>query len=146
MMSLADSVSLVEFAWENARQGDLFIRKAPSCTIGTLAQAVINLFQSDAQVDVIGTRHAEKLSEALASREELSRAEDMGDYFRIRADARDLNYKIYVDEGDKALTQYDDYDSHTVELLSVTEVEDLLLTLPDVRRELALAGIRVEEG
>lgn len=145
MMSLADSVSLVEFAWENARQGDLFIRKAPSCTIGTLAQAVINLFQSDAQVDVIGTRHAEKLSEALASREELSRAEDMGEYFRIRADARDLNYKVYVDEGDKALTQYDDYDSNTVELLSVTEVEDLLLTLPDVRRELALAGIRVEE-
>lgn len=145
MMSLADSVSLVEFAWKHAAQGDLFIRKAPSCTIGDLAQAVINLFRSDARVDIIGTRHAEKVSEALASREELSRAEDMGDYFRIQADARDLNYKVYVEEGDRAHTQYDDYDSHTVQLMSVEEIEQLLLSLPDVRREMALAGITAGE-
>lgn len=141
MMSLAESVSLVEFAWEHANQGDLFIRKAPSCTIADLAQATINLFQADAKVDIIGTRHAEKISEALASREELARAQDMGDYFRIQADARDLNYKVFVDEGDKKNTQFEDYDSHTVELLTVEEVEDLLLTLPEMRRELQSAGV-----
>ncbi|MFJ6600825.1 polysaccharide biosynthesis protein [Micrococcus luteus] len=146
MMSLAASVELVEFAWEHANQGDLFIRKADSCTIGDLAQAVINLFQADAKVDVIGTRHAEKISEALASREELARAADMGDYFRIKADARDLNYKVYVDEGSTKNTAYDDYDSHTVERMTVKEVEQLLLTLPEIRHELALAGITPEEG
>jgi UDP-N-acetylglucosamine 4,6-dehydratase len=141
MMSLADSVELVEFAFHTAKQGDLFIRKAESCTVGDLAQAVINLFQADAKVEVIGTRHAEKLSEALASREELARAEDMGDYFRIQADNRDLNYNVYVDEGDKTLTAYDDYDSHTVDRMSVREVEDLLLTLPEVRDEMKAAGV-----
>lgn len=143
-MTLADSVSLVEFAFENANQGDLFIRKAESCTIADLAQAVINLFRVDAQVDVIGTRHAEKLSEALASQEELARAQDMGEYFRIQADYRDLNYKVYVEEGDRHVSEFADYDSHTVERLTVQGVEDLLLTVPEVRRELALAGIEVE--
>lgn len=141
MMSLTNSVSLVEFAFENAGQGDLFIRKASSCTIGDLAQAVINLFHSDARVEVIGTRHAEKVSEALASREELARAEDMGEYFRIPADNRDLNYNVYVEEGDRTQQLYDDYDSHTVERMTISEVEDLLLTLPEVRAELSLAGI-----
>lgn len=144
MMTLADSVSLVEFAFENARQGDLFIRKADSCRIADLAQAVINLFQSDAKVDVIGTRHAEKVSEALASQEELARAEDMGDYFRIQPDFRDLNYKVYVDEGDKRVTEYQDYDSHTVERLTIKGVEELLLTVPEVRHELAASGIDLE--
>ncbi|MEW1979516.1 polysaccharide biosynthesis protein [Citricoccus sp. NPDC079358] len=143
MMSLANSVSLVEFAFENANQGDLFIRKAESCTIGDLAQAVVNLFQVDAQVDVIGTRHAEKVSEALASREELARAEDMGEYFRIPADNRDLNYKIYVDEGDRTQQFFEDYDSHTVDRMTIPQIENLLLTLPEVRAELALAGLAV---
>ncbi|MBB4735679.1 UDP-glucose 4-epimerase [Micrococcus cohnii] len=146
MMSLANSVSLVEFAWEHADQGDLFIRKSPSCTIKDLAQAVINLFQADVSIDVIGTRHAEKVSEALASQEELARAEDMGDYFRIKADARDLNYGPYVEEGDKRQVMYDDYDSHTVERMTVSEVEDLLLTLPEVRRELDAAGLPTERN
>lgn len=141
MMSLADSVSLVEFAFHNAVQGDLFIRKAKACTIGDLAKAVINLFEADASVEVIGTRHAEKRSEALANREELSRAEDMGDYFRIKADARELNYGVYVDEGDPHQNQYDDYDSHTVDRMSIAEVEQLLLTLPEIHRELREAGI-----
>lgn len=141
MMSLADSVSLVEFAFHNAVQGDLFIRKAKACTIGDLARAVINLFEADASVEVIGTRHAEKQSEALANREELSRAEDMGDYFRIKADARELNYGVYVDEGDPRQNQYDDYDSHTVDRMSIPEVEQLLLTLPEIHRELREAGI-----
>lgn len=145
MMSLAHSVDLVEFAFQNAQQGDLFVRKAKACSIGTLARAVLNLFQSNAKLEVIGTRHAEKLSEALATREELARARDMGDYFRVEADKRDLNYSAYFEEGDTAQARFDDYDSHTVAQMSVEEVELLLLTLPEVRDELRLAGIAVEE-
>ena len=141
MMSLADSVDLVEFAFHNAEQGDLFIRKAEACTVRDLAQATINLFKSSSRIDVIGTRHAEKLSEALATREELSRARDLGDYFCIQADNRDLNYSIYVEEGDVEQAQYDDYDSHTVERMTVSDVEDLLLTLPEIRAELTAAGL-----
>lgn len=141
MMSLAHSVELVEFAFHNAQQGDLFVRKAKACSIGNLAQAVLNLFRSNAKIEVIGTRHAEKLSEALASREELSRARDMGDYFRIAADNRDLNYSVYFEEGDVAQSRFEDYDSHTVEQMPVAEVEELLLTLPEVREELRLAGL-----
>ena len=146
MMSLADSVDLVEFAFHNADQGDLFIRKAESCTVLDLAQATINLFKSSNRIDVIGTRHAEKLSEALASREELARARDMGDYFRIQADNRDLNYSIYVEEGDVEQAQYDDYDSHTVARMTVSDVEDLLLTLPEIRAELTAAGLPLGES
>ena len=131
MMSLAHSVDLVEFAFRNAQQGDLFVRKAKATSIGTLAQAVLNLFRSDATIEIIGTRHAEKLSEALATREELSRARDMGDYFRVVADNRDLNYSVYFEEGDIAQSRFEDYDSHTVEQMSVTEGEALLLTLPE---------------
>ncbi|HEY4577818.1 MAG TPA: polysaccharide biosynthesis protein [Yaniella sp.] len=145
MMSLQDSVSLVQYAFENAKQGDLFIRKAKSCTIGNLAQAVINLFQSSASVRIIGTRHAEKVSEALASREELARATDMGEYFRIPADNRELNYELYVEQGDRTQHFFQDYDSHTVERMNIAETEDLLLTLPEVRAELELAGIQVAE-
>jgi len=143
MMSLPSSVDLVEFAFHNAEQGDLFIRKAAACTVADLAQAVINLFQSSSRVEIIGTRHAEKLSEALASREELARAQDMGDYFRIRADNRDLNYGVYVEQGDTTQDRFEDYDSHTVDRMSVEGVEELLLTLPEVRAELVAAGIAV---
>lgn len=144
MMSLEDSVGLVEYAFANATQGDLFIKKAQACTIRDLAQATINLFESDAKIEVIGTRHAEKVSEALATREELARAQDMGAYFRIPADNRDLNYELYFNEGNLAQTEYQDYDSHTVERMTVPEVEDLLLTLPEVRRELRQAGLPTE--
>lgn len=137
MMSLAESVSLVEYAFEHAYQGDLFVRKAVSCTIGDLAQATIELFNSSAKIDVIGTRHAEKVSETLASREELSRAQDLGEYFRIRADHRDLNYNVYVDEGNPQQVDYTDYDSHTVPRLTVPQIKDLLLTLPEIQAELA---------
>lgn len=140
LMSLADSVSLVEFAFENARQGDLFVKKAPSSTIADLAQAVSNLFESRADIRVIGTRHAEKLSEALATREELTRAQDMGDYFKVPADNRDLNYSVFFESGDVNQANYSDYDSHSVERMSVSQIEELLLTLPEVRHELALAG------
>ena len=145
MMSLADSVDLVEHAFENADQGDLFIRKARACTIEALAQATINLFKSDSKIEVIGTRHAEKVSEALATREELARARDMGDYFRIPADKRDLNYELYFSKGNPVQTEYVDYDSHTVDRMSVEEVEDLLLTLPEIRRDLREAGVELPE-
>lgn len=140
MMSLADSVGLVEFAFMNAKQGDLFIRKAPSCTVRDLAAAICNLFGVRPDIEVIGTRHAEKVSEALASREELARATDMGEYFRIAADARDLNYSLYFEEGDVHQAEYVDYDSHTVHRMSVEDVESLLLTIPEVRAELRAAG------
>ncbi|MDP9904638.1 SDR family NAD(P)-dependent oxidoreductase [Arthrobacter bambusae] len=140
LMSLADSVNLVEFAFENARQGDLFVKKAQASTIADLAQAVANLFESESEIRVIGTRHAEKLSEALATREELTRAEDMGDYFKVPADNRDLNYSLFFESGDVNQANYSDYDSHTVERMNVREIENLLLTLPEVRRELAAAG------
>lgn len=141
MMSLASSVDLVEFAFQNAKQGDLFIRKAAACTVGDLARAVLNLFRSNLEIEVIGTRHAEKPSEALATREELARAIDMGDYFRIPADNRDLNYGIYFEEGDPRQEAFEDYDSHNVERMTVAEVEQMLLTLPEVRSELAQAGL-----
>lgn len=140
LMSLADSVSLVEFAFTHAHQGDLFVKKAPASTVADLAQAVANLFDSKNGVEVIGTRHAEKLSEALATREELTRAQDMGDYFKVPADKRDLNYSVYFESGNIAQAFYSDYDSHTVERLTVEQIECLLLTLPEVRRELAAAG------
>lgn len=144
MMSLQDSVSLVEFAFQSAKQGDLFIKKAKACTIGDLAQAVLNLFRSKLKIEVIGTRHAEKISEALASREELARAEDLGDYFRIRADNRDLNYSIYTELGDLKQNTFADYDSHTVDHLTVGEIEDLLLSLPEFRNEMANSGLSLE--
>lgn len=144
MMSLAQSVELVEFAFTNAQQGDLFVRKAKACTIQNLALAVVSLFRADASVEVIGTRHAEKLSEALATREELARARDMGEYFRVVADNRDLNYSVYVDQGDETQNRFEDYDSHTVEQMTVREIEELLLTLPEIRHELAVAGLPLE--
>lgn len=146
LMSLADSVDLVDFAFHNAAQGDLFVRKAPASTIGDLAAAICNLFQVEQDIEVIGTRHAEKTSEALASREELTRAEDMGDYFRIKADNRDLNYKLYFSEGVPEQSTYADYDSHTTNQLTVPEVEELLLTLPEVKRELSAAGLTERIG
>lgn len=137
MMSLSDSVELVKYAFEHADQGDLFIKKAQACSIGDLAQALINLFNSKSKIEVIGTRHAEKVSEALASSEELARAIDMGDYFNIKADKRDLNYGKYTEIGNLAQHNYADYDSHTVPRLNITEIESLLLTLPEVVSELA---------
>jgi UDP-glucose 4-epimerase len=137
LMSLDDSVDLVDFAFHNAQQGDLFIRKAVASSIGDLAIAICNLFGAEPGVQIIGTRHSEKMSEALASREELTRAQDLGGYFRVPADNRDLNYKPYFSEGIPEQASYQDYDSHTVEQLTVSQIEELLLTLPEVRAELA---------
>jgi UDP-glucose 4-epimerase len=131
---------LVTFAFEHANQGDLFVRKAPACTVEALAQALKNLFSSDVPVRVIGMRHGEKIYETLATREELAKSDDMGDYYRVPMDDRDLNYGKYFTEGNPSEARMDDYTSHNTERLDVAGVERLLLTLPEVRAELAAVG------
>lgn len=136
LLPLPDAIKLVLFAFNHARQGDIFIKKAPACTVGDLAQALKELFKSDVPVKTIGIRHGEKIFETLASIEELRRAEDMGDYFRVSMDGRDLNYNKYYTEGDRKEVKLEDYTSHTTTLLSVKQIKELLLTLPEVRNEL----------
>lgn len=137
LMPLRDSVALVHHAFDNARQGDLFVRKAPAATIADLVQALIELFgRPDHPVEHIGWRHAEKLYETLASAQELGQSEDMGDYYRIRMDARDLNYSAYFSEGEQETIEHEDYHSHNAERLDVEGVKALLLSLKEVRSEL----------
>lgn len=139
LLALSEAVELVVFAFNHARQGDLFIKKAPACTIHDLAQAVKNIFNPKAKIDIIGVRHGEKLYETLATREELMRSQDMKDYYRIKSDQRDLNYlnySKYFFEGDKHEIEIEDYTSHNTQRLTVKEVEKLLLSLPDVQAEL----------
>jgi UDP-N-acetylglucosamine 4,6-dehydratase len=136
LMSLDEAVLLLEHAFEHARPGDLFIRKAPASTIEDLATAVGNAMGVDPDIKVIGTRHGEKLYETLATREELARAQDQGDYFRVSVDARDLNYGEYFDEGDRHESEIDDYHSHNTERLDVDGVVSLLSGLPAFRREI----------
>lgn len=138
LMPLRDSVALVRHAFAHAAQGDLFIKKAPASTIADLVEALKQLFEvPDHPVEVIGWRHGEKLYETLASAEELTRAEDQGDYWRIRMDGRDLNYAPYVSEGDDDIRGETDYHSHNTERLDVEGVKALLLSLPEVEAELA---------
>jgi len=136
LMSLEDSVDLVLHAFEHATQGDIFIQKAPASTVEDLAKALNGLFGSDAPVKIIGTRHGEKLYESLVSREEMAKAEDMGRYYRIPADNRDLNYNKYFVEGETKISEFDDYTSHNTERLDVEGVKKLLLTLAYIREEL----------
>ncbi len=138
LMPLRDSVALVHHAFEHARQGDLFIRKAAASTIADLVTALLELFDvPNHPVDEIGWRHAEKLYETLATAQELSQSEDMGDYFRIRMDDRDLNYKAYFSEGEHQKAHQEDYHSHNTERLDVEGVKALLLSLPELQAELA---------
>lgn len=141
LLPLGQAIELVAFAFEHARQGDLFVRKAPACTVGDLAVALKNLLRSDVPVRVIGMRHGEKIYETLATREELRKAEDMGQYYRVRMDDRDLNYGKYFTEGDTKEVETEDYTSHNTERLSVAQVEALLLALPEIRDALARRGI-----
>ncbi|MEP0189432.1 MAG: polysaccharide biosynthesis protein [Erythrobacter sp.] len=137
LMPLRDSVELVRFAFKHARQGDLFIKKAPASTIGDLVTALIELFGvPDHEVKVIGWRHAEKLYETLATKQELATAEDLEDYWRLQLDERDLNYSSYVSEGDTENQRKDDFHSHNAERLSVEGVKELLLSLPEVQAEM----------
>ncbi|HAY05289.1 MAG TPA: UDP-glucose 4-epimerase [Hyphomonas sp.] len=136
LMPLRYSVALVHHAFEHANQGDLFIKKAPASTIIDLINALKELFEvPDHPVELIGWRHAEKLYETLASAQELGSAEDMGDYYRIKLDMRDLNYKPYFSEGEQEIVQHEDYHSHNTERLDIAGVEELLLSLPEVRAE-----------
>ena len=136
MLPLRDSVELVEFAFEHGRQGDVFIKKAPACTIGDLAKAILELFQSNCEIKAIGMRHGEKLHETLASVQEIRRAEDMGSFLRIQMDDRDLNYSKYFTEGDVLEAEVRDYDSDSTAQLSLSEVKELLLSLPEIQAEL----------
>ena len=135
LMSLNDAVELVLFAFENGNQGDLFVNKAPAATIGDLAQAIKELAKVDNEIKVIGTRHGEKLYETLCTREEMAKAEDMGDFYRIPADNRDLNYSIYFSQGEKSMAEIEDYHSHNTERLDVDGVRGLISKLAIVRRE-----------
>lgn len=139
LMSLEDSVDLVLHAFTHAQQGDIFVQKAPACAIGDLALALRELAGFEVPVTVIGTRHGEKRYETLVSREELAKAEDMGRYFRVPADNRDLNYGKYLAEGEQQISELEDYTSHNTERLDVEGIKTLLRQIGYVREELGLA-------
>ncbi len=136
LLSLQDAIDLVLFAFEHADQGDLFIRKAPACSLSDLADALKNLFRSEVPIHFIGVRHGEKMHETLANAEELRRAEDMGDYFRVRVEDMDLNYSKFFTEGDLQRGDFVDYTSQNTSRLSVSETEALMRSLPEVQKEL----------
>ncbi len=136
MMTLEDAVDLVLYAFEHANQGDLFVQKAPSATVGTLAQALIELYKSSSEIKVIGTRHGEKLYETLVNREDMTKAEDLGEYYRIPADNRDLNYEQYFSEGMPDIANLNEYHSHNTSILDVEGMKKLLLKLPIIRRDI----------
>jgi UDP-glucose 4-epimerase len=140
LMSLEDAVELVLFAFNKAVQGDIFVQKAPASTVGDLALALKELFQSDSQTRVIGTRHGEKLYETLLTREEMAKAEDLGSYYRISADTRDLNYDKFFEEGDKEISEGWEYNSHNTERLDIQGIKEVLLSLESIKKEL-LAGV-----
>jgi UDP-glucose 4-epimerase len=139
LMSLAESVDLVEYAFGKAETGDLYVRKAPASTIDVLAKALVELFGgADNEIQTIGFRHGEKLYESLLSTEERAKAEDLGDYFRVPLDSRDLNYSEYFEEGEPRQASLESYTSHNTKQLDVEGVKTLLLTIPEVRQELGL--------
>jgi UDP-glucose 4-epimerase len=138
MMTLDDAVDLVLYAFTNGHNGDLFIQKAPAATLETLAQALKELYHTDTTIRVIGTRHGEKLYESLVTREEMAKSIDMGKYFRIPCDERDLNYDKYFFEGQKDVSEINDYHSHNTHRLDIAEMKELLLKLDIIRQDLGL--------
>lgn len=136
LMSLEDSVDLVLHAFQHAEQGDIFVQKAPASTIGDLAHAIRDLFRAENPIRVIGTRHGEKLYESLLSREEMAKAVDLGRYYRVPADNRDLNYDKYFVEGEPEISTWDDYTSHNTTRLSIPEVKHILASLPYIQEQL----------
>jgi len=135
MMTLEDAVDLVIYAFQHGENGDMFVQKSPASTIADLAQALIELYQSKSQIRIIGTRHGEKLYETLVNREEMAKAYDMGNYYRVPADNRDLNYASYFSEGKEKISAIDDYHSHNTHRLDVEGTKELLLKLPLIRRD-----------
>ena len=138
MMTLDDAVDLVIYAFQNGQNGDLFVQKAPAATLDVLANALIGLYKSDTEVKVIGTRHGEKLYETLVTREEMAKSEDMGNYFRIPCDTRDLNYDKFFVEGEEKISRIEDYHSHNTSRLDVQGMQQLLLKLDMIREDLSL--------
>jgi UDP-N-acetylglucosamine 4,6-dehydratase len=138
MMTLEDAVDLVQYAFEHASPGDIFVQKAPAATIEVVALALKELYNAANEIKIIGTRHGEKLYETLVNREEMVKAVDMGDYYRIPADNRDLNYEQYFSEGDTDVSNVEDYHSHNTRRLDVEETKQLLLKLPMIRKDLNL--------
>jgi UDP-glucose 4-epimerase len=141
MMSIEDAVDLVVYAFENGKPGDVFVQKAPAATIETLAKALKKVFKADNEIRIIGTRHGEKLYETLLTREEMARAEDLGGYYRIPADVRDLNYSLYFTEGETRISSQEDYHSHNTRRLNEDELVKLLLQLEFVRMALETCKI-----
>jgi UDP-N-acetylglucosamine 4,6-dehydratase len=137
LMSLEEAVELVVFAFANAQTGDIMVQKSPASTIGDLAQALLELFDADNEIRIIGTRHGEKLYETLLTKEEYIKAEDMGGFFRVPADKRDLNYDKYFVEGDVCLSSSEEYNSHNTYRLNVEEIKDKLLKLDYINNELS---------
>lgn len=135
MMTLDDAVDLVLYAFEHGNNGDLFVQKAPAATLDVLAKALTGLYQSEVEIKTIGTRHGEKLYETLVTREEMAKSEDMGEYFRIPADNRDLNYDKYFVEGEEEVSSIEDYHSHNTAQLDVVGMQQLLLKLEIVRED-----------
>lgn len=138
LMSLEEAVELVLFAFENGNQGDLFVNKAPAGTIGDLAKAIKQLCSADNEIKIIGTRHGEKLYETLCTREEMQKAEDMGRFYRIPADNRNLNYNLYFSEGQQDLSKIEDYHSHNTEQLNVEQMVALLAQQSYVKKEIGI--------
>ena len=136
MMTLEDAVDLVLYAFEHANQGDLFVQKAPSATVSTLAKALIELYESTSEIKIIGTRHGEKLYETLVNREDMIKAEDLGEYYRIPADNRDLNYEQYFSEGIPYIDNLYEYHSHNTSILDIEGMKQLLLKLPIIRKDI----------
>ena len=143
MMTLEDAVELVWYAFQNGNPGDMFVQKAPAATIDTLAKALKELYKADNEIRIIGTRHGEKLYETLVNREEMVKAVDMGNYYRIPADTRDLNYRLYFSEGEKDVSQVVEYTSHNTERLDVEGTKKLLMKLPLIRKD--VLGENVEQ-
>ena len=137
IMSLAEAVELVVFTFQNGHSGDIMVQKAPACTIEVLARAVQELFDAVSPIRVIGIRHGEKMYETLLTNEECARAQDMGNYFRVPKDERDLNYEKYFEQGDKARTNLSEFNSNNTKMLTVEQVKEKLLALPYIRQELA---------
>lgn len=138
MMTLDDAIDLVIYAFQHGHNGDLFVQKAPAATLSTLAEALKELYKSNAEVKVIGTRHGEKLYETLVTREEMARARDMDDYYCIPCDTRDLNYDKYFVEGNEKISEIEDYDSHNTDRLDIEGMKQLLLKLNSIRQDLGL--------
>jgi len=136
MMTIDDAIDLVLYAFENGKPGDIFVQKAPAATIETLAKALIELYSADKDMKYIGVRHGEKLFETLVNREDMVKAEDLGNYYRIPADNRNLNYDQYFTDGNNSISEIEEYHSHNTRRLDIEEMKKLLLKLDIVKKDI----------